>query len=121
MKFSFSEFIDSALARFVEKLIPEQNGLEEARNQLSQRFSDPNNTNDESNRYFIYTIKQKNLEIQEQLLKDAPPALLIQEDFTYETPLHIIARDFVDDDIYKLVSKVACGFVKTWKFLFSYI
>ena len=121
MKFSFSEFIDSALARFVEKLIPEQNGLEEARNQLSQRFSDPNNTNDESNRYFIYTIKQKNLEIQEQLLKDAPSALLIQEDFTYETPLHIIARDFVDDDIYKLVSKVACGFVKTWKFLFSYI
>ena len=109
MKFSFSEFIDNALARFVEKLMPEENGLEEARNQLRQRFSDPKNTNDESNRYFIYTIKQKKMEVQEQLLKDAPPALLIQEDFTYETPLHIIARDFVNNNIYKLVSKVASG------------
>ena len=100
--------------------MPEQNGLEEARNQLIQRFSDPNNINEDSNRYFIYTIKQKDLKIQEQLLKDAPPTLLIQEDYTYETPLHIIARNFVNNDIYKLVSKVAGSLVKIWKLVFIF-
>ena len=54
---SFSEFIDSALATFVQKLMPEQNGLEEARIQLIQRFSDPNNTNDDSNRYLKSIIE----------------------------------------------------------------
>ena len=85
----------------------QQNGLEEARNQLITRFSDPNNTNNDSNRYFIYAIKQKNLEIQGQLLKNAPSALLIQEDINNETPLHMIARNFINNDIYKLVSEVA--------------
>jgi hypothetical protein len=76
----------------VEKLKPGSEQLNQASEQLNQRFSDPATSGDKSNKYFIHTIKQKNLKIQERLFEDAPFGLFTQEDIDDETLLHMIAK-----------------------------
>ena len=80
------------LAKFVEKLKPGSEGIDQAIEQLNQRFSDPARSKDKSNKYFIHTIKQKDLKIQEKLFEDAPSGLFTQEDIDDETLLHMIAE-----------------------------
>ena len=83
------------LAKFVEKLKFGNDGIDKASEQLNQRFSDPARSKDESNKYFIHTIKQMDLKIQERLFEDAPSDLFTQEDIDDETLLHMIAEQKV--------------------------
>ena len=90
--FTLAETIYEELAKFVEKLNSGSDGIDQACKQLNQRFSDPARSKDESNKYFIHTIKQKDLQIQERIFEDAPSDLFTQGDIDDETLLHMIAE-----------------------------
>ena len=92
-----SGFIDKDLGEFAEEL--QKDAPFKARQCLVRRFSNPgdvvNCVDTDSNRYFIYIIKQKGWEVQKQMIPGTPIAFFIQEDILNDTMLHMIAKQDV--------------------------
>ena len=94
---SISGFIDKGLGEFAEAL--QKDATFQARECLKRRFSNPEDVTDhvdvDSNRYFIYIIKQKGWKVQKQMIPGTPIAFFIQEDILNDTMLHMIAKQDV--------------------------
>ena len=100
-----SGFIDKDLGEFAEEL--QKDAPFKARQCLERRFSDSgqsqisrsgdvvNCVDADSNKYFIYIIKQKGWEVQKQMIPGTPIAFFIQEDILNDTMLHMIAKQDV--------------------------
>ena len=94
---SISGFIHKDLGEFAEEL--QKDATFKAKQRLQRRFSTPEDSvdgvDDDSNKYFIYIIKQKGWEVQKQMMPGAPISFFTQEDIQNDTMLHMIAKQDV--------------------------
>ena len=90
-------FIHKDLGEFAEEL--QKDAFYKAKECLKKRFSDPGDSvdgvDDDSNKYFIYIIKQKGWKVQKEMIPEAPIAFFTQEDIQNDTMLHMIAKQDV--------------------------
>ena len=90
-------FIHKDLGEFAEEL--HKDATFKARQCLQKRFSNPGDSvdgvDDDSNKYFIYIIKQKGWKVQKEMIPGAPIAFFTQEDIQNDTMLHMIAKQDV--------------------------